>query len=246
MKLIELRNVSVAYERFCALENVNLTIDSTDFIGVIGPNGGGKTSLIRAILGLVPHQGEIIYSDTLIKDGRRAIGYLPQLNSFDKAFPISIREVVLSGLQRNKKHLFSRYTKNDRVLADKILKQVDIEEVADKPVGAVSGGQLQRALLCRSVISNPKVLILDEPANFVDNKFERELYEILQDLNSRMAIIMVSHDLGTISSIVKNIVCVNRRVHRHNSNIIEPEQLENYNCPIHVIAPGVKLTYDKR
>ena len=114
--------------------------------------------------------------------------------------------------------------------------------VSSRLPGALSesspGGQLQRTLLCRALISDPKVLILDEPANFVDNKFEKELYAILRQLNDRMAIIMVSHDLGTITSHVKSIVCVNRHVHRHNSNVITPEQLHNYDCPIQIVSHG--------
>ena len=105
-------------------------------------------------------------------------------------------------------------------------------------MGEVSGGQLQRALLCRAVISNPKLLILDEPTNFVDNQFEKELYRLLHELNRRMAIVMVSHDIGTITSVVKEIVCVNRHVHRHHSNVLTEEQLRNYDCPIQIISHG--------
>lgn len=113
-----------------------------------------------------------------------------------------------------------------------------IASIAERPIGELSGGQLQRTLLCRALIADPKVLILDEPANFVDNKFEKELYTILRQLNNKMAIVMVSHDLGTITSYVKSIVCVNRHVHRHNSNIITPEQLHNYDCPIQLLSHG--------
>lgn len=113
-----------------------------------------------------------------------------------------------------------------------------IAETARHPVGEVSGGQLQRALLCRAVISDPKLLILDEPTNFVDNRFEKELYNTLRTLNDRMAIVVVSHDIGTITSVVKEIVCVNRRVHRHRSNILTEEQLRNYDCPIQLLSHG--------
>ena len=104
--------------------------------------------------------------------------------------------------------------------------------------GEISGGQMQRALLCRAIIAEPRLLILDEPTNFVDSRFESELYELLQRLNERMAIVMVSHDIGTITSIVKSIVCVNRSVHRHDSNIITQEQLDNYRCPIQIVSHG--------
>ena len=170
-------------------------------------------------------------------DGYRAIGYLPQVSDIVKSFPISVCEVVLSGLQARKR-LFGRYSAADKAKALQLLDLCGIESIARRPIGELSGGQLQRTLLCRALISDPKVLILDEPANFVDNKFETELYAILRQLNDRMAIIMVSHDLGTITSHVKSIVCVNRHVHRHNSNVITPEQLHNYDCPIQIVSHG--------
>jgi len=121
------------------------------------------------------------------------------------------------------KRFRSRYTAEDRRRALELLERTGIAEVAGRAIGEISGGQMQRALLCRAIISEPRLLILDEPANFVDNQFENELYRILQELNRRMAIVMVSHDMGTISSVVKSIVCVNRHVHRHDSNIIDEE-----------------------
>ena len=145
--------------------------------------------------------------------------------------------MVLSGLQARKR-LFGRYTAEDRQKADELLHTCRIEEIARKPIGTLSGGQIQRTLLCRALISDPKLLILDEPTNFVDNQFEKELYLLLKRFNEKMAIVMVSHDLGTISSYVRSIVCVNRRVHRHDSNIITAEQLHNYNCPIQIVSHG--------
>lgn len=234
MSLVTLRDVSVAYGATPVLEGVNLDIYPDDFLGVIGPNGGGKTTLVKAILGAVPYKGTIHYDKEL--GGLSRIGYLPQQNDFDRAFPISIREVVLSGLQSQR--LFHRYTRTERNRAEVLLEMVGIASVASRSVAAVSGGQLQRALLCRALISEPRLLILDEPANFVDNRFEKELYEILHRLNEHIAILMVSHDLGTITSVVKNIVCVNRSVHRHPSNRITPEQLRNYDCPLQIVRHG--------
>ena len=238
MSLISLKDVSVGYDdRQKVLDHVNLDILPNDFIGVIGPNGGGKTTLVKTILKALPYSGEVQYSPVIGSDGYRAIGYLPQVSDIDKSFPISVCEVVLSGLQARKR-LFGRYSAADKAKALQLLDLCGIESIARRPIGELSGGQLQRTLLCRALISDPKVLILDEPANFVDNKFEKELYAILRQLNDRMAIIMVSHDLGTITSHVKSIVCVNRHVHRHNSNVITPEQLHNYDCPIQVVFHG--------
>ena len=235
--LISLKNVSVQYDEITALEDVSLDIYHDDFLGIIGPNGGGKTTLVKAILGITPHSGEVVYCPTLSERGHRLIGYLPQQSEFDRSFPITVVEVVMSGLQAEK-GLLKRYTTDDRKRALELLKMAGIEEVAERQISEISGGQMQRALLCRAVILEPKILILDEPTNFVDNQFENELYTLLKRLNERMAIVMVSHDIGTITSVVKSIVCVNRSVHRHNSNIITAEQLENYHCPIQIISHG--------
>lgn len=237
MKLLTLHNVSVSYEGSEALHGVDLEISERDFLGVIGPNGGGKTTLVKAILGAVPYTGRIEFAPELFANGERLIGYMPQISEFDRAFPISVEEVVLSGLQ-GRRGFRRRYTKEDRKKVRELLARTGIEALAEKPIGEISGGQMQRALLCRAVISDPKLLILDEPTNFVDNRFESELYHTLRELNERMAIVMISHDVGTITSLVKEIVCVNRHVHRHRSNIITAEQLENYNCPIQILTHG--------
>ncbi|MDL2320073.1 ABC transporter ATP-binding protein [Alistipes sp. OttesenSCG-928-B03] len=236
MSLISINGLGVNYGETIALEGVDLDILEGDFLGIIGPNGGGKTTLVKAIIGAVKHSGTINYSTSLNGQRGHRIGYLPQMNDFDTKFPISILEVVMSGLQSSKK--LKSYNRQDEIKACNLLTDFGIADIAIKPIGQVSGGQMQRALLCRSLISDPKLLILDEPANFVDNKFEKELYELLRELNKNVTIIMVSHDLGTITSVVKSIVCVNKHVHRHDSNVITAEQLANYDCPIQLITHG--------
>ena len=235
--IINIRDLGVTYDNTTALEHVNLDIYADDFVGVIGPNGGGKSSLVKAIMGVVPHSGTIAYGTSLLRGKRKHIGYLPQISSFDKAFPISVLEVVMSGLQADT-GLLGRYGKEERRRADEVLEQASLVDLRNRAIGELSGGQLQRVMLCRAIISQPKLLVLDEPANFVDNRFENELYNLLHHLSHDMAIMMVSHDIGTISSVVNNIVCVNRHVHRHDSNIITEEQLRNYNCPIQIITHG--------
>lgn len=235
--IISLRDVGVRYDDYAALEHVSLDIFDDDFLGIIGPNGGGKTTLIKSILGTVPHTGTITFSPELNIGGKRHIGYMPQQSDFDRNFPISVKEVVMSGLQSEKGFLH-RYNRADKARALELLEMAGIAEIADRQIGEISGGQLQRTLLCRAIILSPKLLILDEPANFVDNRFENELYTLLRRLNEKMAIVMVSHDVGTITSVVKNIVCVNRSVHRHDSNIITQEQLDNYQCPIQIVSHG--------
>ena len=235
--IVEITNLGVRYDDVVALEHVNLTIYNNDFIGVIGPNGGGKSTLVKAIMGIIPYSGSIEYSTTLQRHKKPHIGYLPQISSFDKAFPISVSEVVMSGLQAER-GLFGGFGRSERKRVEEVLERASLLELRKRPIGELSGGQLQRVMLCRAIISNPKLLVLDEPTNFVDNRFENELYMLLRDLNEDMAIVMVSHDIGTISSVVRNIVCVNRHVHRHDSNIITEEQLRNYNCPIQIISHG--------
>ena len=236
-KIISLRDVSVRYDGDAAIEDVSLDIFEDDFLGVIGPNGGGKTTLIKAILGAVPHSGKIEIDSSLRRGNHFKIGYMPQVSQFDMRFPISIEEVVLSGLQ-TERGFFGRYTSKDKTTARQLLERMGIADLAKRPIGEVSGGQMQRALLCRAIISEPKLLILDEPTNFVDNRFEHEFYAMVQQLSEQMAIVIVSHDLGTITSVVKSIICVNRHVHRHDSNILTEEQLRNYDCPIQIVSHG--------
>lgn len=238
MSLVELRNVSVAYDSAVVLDGVNLKIEADDFVGVIGPNGGGKTTLVKTILKALPYSGDVVYSPEIECCGFRNIGYMPQVTDIDRKFPISVAEVVLSGLQ-SQKRLWGRYRRvSDRRKARELMALCGIDRLERQPIGTLSGGQFQRMLLCRAVIADPRLLILDEPANFVDNQFEKELYLLLKQFNERMAIVMVSHDLGTIATEVKSIVCVNRHVHRHNSNVITPEQLDNYHCPIQLLTHG--------
>lgn len=231
--LLTLKDVNAGYDSEIILKNVNFEVYPKDFIGIIGPNGGGKTTLLKLMLGLLkPYSGEIR------KNPAAGIpGYLPQYTNIDKNFPVSVQEVVLSGLLKTGK-LTGRYTKPQRKKALELLEQAFMADYADKPIGELSGGQIQKTLLCRALISDPKLLILDEPNTYVDSSFEGELYRILKELNHIMAIVMVSHDVGTISSYIKTIACVNREVHYHRSNKITEQQLMAYNCPIDLITHG--------
>ena len=235
-KILEVESATVGYEDEVILRNVNFSVSDFDFVGVIGPNGGGKTTLLKLLLGEIkPQKGSVHYYP--MSPDESLFGYLPQVVSIDKKFPISVMEVALSGLL-GRKGIGGRFTSSDRRLANDMLQRMGILNLKNKAVGELSGGQLQRVFLCRALISHPRLLILDEPNTFVDNNFEKELYELLKDLNKEMAIIMVSHDLGTITSHVKTIACVNRNLHYHASNVISSEQLAAYDCPIQIIAHG--------
>jgi len=234
--LIKIQNLTVGYDKIPVLENVNLEIYENDFIGVIGPNGGGKTTLLKAILGLLkPASGEIIFrSDINVR--KKPIGYLPQVRHIDRKFPITVLDVVRSGsLMQNQVELNTSEIKQK---IEKLLFNMGISNIRNKAIGDLSGGEMQRVFLCRALLSDPKILILDEPDTFVDNRFEGELYKHLRYLNNRMAIILVSHDLGTVSTHVKTIACVNRALHYHPSNIITQDQLNEYNCQVRIITHG--------
>lgn len=236
-KIIELKSVIAGYDDQVILKNVNLTIYERDFIGVIGPNGGGKTTLMKVIIGLLPPMSGKVINHVSSENRPKPIGFLPQVHRTDKMFPISVLDVVLSGLADSKR-LFRRFTKKEVNAARTLLDDMGIGELHKKNIGELSGGQMQRVFLCRAIIGNPRLLILDEPNTYVDNQFESDLYKILRKLNELMAIIMVSHDVGTITYYVKTIACVNRELHYHESNIISQEQLDSYNCPIQIIAHG--------
>ncbi len=237
-QLLEIRNLSAGYDSQVVLSGVNLIINDLDFVGVIGPNGGGKTTLLKTILGLLPPlSGEIIFDKSMFADSSRRIGYLPQITNIDRKFPISVFDVVRSGLM-SRKHLIGKFTNEENERAKHLLSEMGIHEIRNKAIGELSGGQIQRTLLCRALVNDPKLLILDEPSTYVDNRFEKELYEKLRTLNSNLAILLVSHDLGTISTYVKSFACVNRTLHYHDGNQLTPELLEAYECPIQIISHG--------
>lgn len=236
--LVEIRHLTVGYEENMILSDVSLTIYDKDFIGVIGPNGGGKTTLLKAILGLLPpFRGEVIFHDCMTEGNHHRIGYLPQINNIDRKFPISVSEVVKSGLM-SKNSIIKKYAQKDLEYAGELMNEMGIYEIRNKAIGELSGGQIQRTLLCRALVNQPKLLVLDEPNTYVDNRFEKELYEKLRRFNENIAILLVSHDIGTISTYVKSIACVNHSLHYHPGNKITPELMEAYECPIQIITHG--------
>jgi len=234
--LIKIENLTVGYDKEPVLTHVNLEIFENDFLGIIGPNGGGKTTLLKAVLGLLkPMDGRILFRQD-IRKRKKPIGYLPQVKHMDRRFPITVFEVVRSGAMMKSAALIHRTGIKDKV--NQLLSDLGIYDIREKAIGELSGGQMQRVFLCRALISDPRMLILDEPDTFVDNRFEGELYERLKRLNKRMAIVLVSHDIGTISSYVKSIACVNRDLYYHPSNRITQDELEGYNCPLQILTHG--------
>ncbi|MDX9942739.1 MAG: ABC transporter ATP-binding protein [Bacteroidales bacterium] len=231
--LVKLKDVTTGYFSETVLRNVNLDVFPNDFVGVIGPNGGGKTTMVKAILGILPlFKGSITFPL-----GKPRMGYLPQVSSIDKSFPITVKDLIGQGL-KSKSVLMPRLNREQKDRVYQLMAEAGLNKFAQKPIGELSGGQLQKALLSRAIINEPQLLILDEPNTFVDKGFEKELYQWLQFLNKKMAILLVSHDIGTISPIVKTIACVNGDLHYHPSNQLTEEILKVYNCPVDIIAHG--------
>lgn len=237
--IIQLEGICAAYEQKQVLVDVNLTVYKKDFLGIIGPNGGGKTTLMKVILGLLkPTAGTISFFHDGKKCEEITMGYLPQYNSIDKKFPISVYEVVLSGLNRQKSLLRS-FTKEQHQKVQEIIKQMGLQGLEDRAIGQLSGGQLQRALLGRALVSDPEVIILDEPNTYIDKRFEAKLYSLLEEINKERAIILVSHDIGTVLQNVKSIACVNVELDYHPDTEVPAEWLEEkFGCPIELLGHG--------
>lgn len=230
-----LEKVTAGYNGAIVIRDVSLTIHSKDFIGIIGPNGGGKTTLLKVLLGILqPFEGSVSFPGGKIK-----IGYLPQASQIDRMFPITVEEIVQSGLVASNKWLPSISAKQKRE-ASTLLEETGLASYARRSISELSGGQLQRALICRALINKPDLLVLDEPNTYVDKNFEGELYQWLRELNKGMAILLVSHDVGTVASLVKSIACVNGTLHYHPSNTLTTELLNVYNCPIDQVTHGIK------
>lgn len=234
--IFEMDSLSAGYGTNIVLEDVNLKVYENDFIGVIGPNGGGKTTLLKVILGMIkPSAGKIIFNEELADS--KGIGYLPQISTGDVNFPVSVTDVILSGMMIRKR-IITRMSAEDKEKAGKIIEELGLSGMERSSLNELSGGQLQRVFLGRAIIGDPKLLLLDEPGNFVDSTFENDFYEKLRDLNNRMAILMVSHDIGMISTHVKSYACVNKKLHYHPSSEISGEELLAYGCPLKLITHG--------
>jgi len=234
--LFEMQSLSASYGDYPVLEDINFAVHENDYIGVIGPNGGGKTTLLKIILGLIkPVSGKLIFNANVINSN--IIGYLPQISTGDINYPVNVLDIVLSGMMIHKS-AFSRMTASDKTKAEEIIESLGLSSFSKTPLNELSGGQLQRVFLGRAIIGNPKLLLLDEPGNFVDSSFENDFYEHLHELNKRMAILMVSHDVGAISSYIKSFACVNRRLHYHQSHEITNEDMLSYGCPIQIVSHG--------
>ena len=237
--VVKLQDVWVGYDGEAVLEGINLAIGQQDFLGIIGPNGGGKTTLLKVMLGLItPSRGEVSILGKLPQNSRNSIGYVPQVNVFDRDFPINVWDVVLMGRYGNT-GLVKRYRREDKEAAQQALETVGISGLKRRQIGKLSGGEQQRVFIARALVSQPKLLLLDEPTASVDPAMQTEFYELLDRLKKQMAIVLVSHDISAVSIYVDKIACLNRQLYYHGSKEISPEILEaTYKCPVQMIAHG--------
>ncbi|MBR1369498.1 ABC transporter [Methanocalculus chunghsingensis] len=236
-----MEDVSVRYGQNLVLDCVSWEVWEHDFAAVIGPNGGGKTTLLKALLGLLPlSSGRISIFGHSPGEGRRMVGYVPQFHTFDFSYPITVTEMVMQGRLSHIPGLFRRYRDEDHEAAERALGMVGLFGVGDLPISTLSGGQQQRVIIARALAGEPRLLILDEPTVYVDAPTEEQFFSLIATLLDEMTVIIVTHDIGAISGRVNRIACLNRRLYTHGDAMITDDMLISvYGCPVDLIAHGV-------
>lgn len=233
--IIELQDVTFSYGAVPVLERVNLQVNEGEFLGIVGPNAGGKSTLLKLILGLLkPQAGRIRVLGRRPMESSRMLGYVPQYPSFPRDFPISVEQAVLLGrigAYRSRSWwstlLPGGYRKADYLAVREALSEVEADSIRNRQVGSLSGGQLQRVLLARALVAEPRMLILDEPTANIDQRLESDIFDLLQRFNARMTILVVSHDIAFISSYVKRVACVNGTLVSHHTEAIDGQVIQN-------------------
>ncbi len=216
MKLIGIDDITVRFDSKTILDHVSLCVDKGDFMAITGPNGGGKTTLLRVMLRLLkPSSGKVTYYHDGLETKRLRIGYLPQKSNIDTRFPITVGEAIKSGQIRG---LFARRSHHDDEEFERVVKLCGVEDYLDRTVGVLSGGQLQRTLLARALVSNPEVIVLDEPLSYVDKTFERQIYSMMEELAKEHTIVLVSHEMSVISGMANRHIIVDRGIHECHSH----------------------------
>lgn len=245
--VIELAGVDFAYGAVPTLTAIDLTVAEGEFLGIVGPNAGGKSTLLKLILGLLtPQSGTIRVLGQSPRTASRLLGYVPQHPSFPRDFPVTVEQVVQLGrLGANGSRgwlgalLPSRATRADREAARRALIEVEAEDIASRQIGSLSGGQLQRVLLARALVSEPRILILDEPTANIDQRVEGEIFDLLKALNARMTILVVSHDIAFISGYVSRVACINRTLICHQTDAVDGQIVQRlYGEQVRQIAHG--------
>ena len=225
--IIKIKDLHFSYGGPKILENIEIDIKQNEFIGMVGPNGSGKTTLLKIIMGaLSPDQGSIEVLGQSPTRSVTEIGYMPQLTPFSREFPISVEEVVLMG-RLGKTSSIGFFNKDDKRAAEKAMINVGVEDLKKRAIGSISGGQLQRVLIARALTCEPKIMILDEPTANVDMKIEKDIFDLLKQLNESITIIVVTHDIGFISQYINRVACINRTLVCHPTSELTGETIEN-------------------
>jgi zinc transport system ATP-binding protein len=237
---IEMENVWFSYEGTPILKDINMILEQGDFLGIIGPNGGGKSTLLKLMLGVLkPDKGRIRILGQEPHDASYRVGYVPQNMDFNRTFPISVMDVTLMG-RLNRSRIGKGYSRADKDKVREILQKVGMWDYRNRPIGKLSGGQRQRVFIGRALVTDPKLLFLDEPTAGVDHEFEIDLYDFLKTLNKEVTIVVITHDIGVVSSYMKSIACVNRHLMFHKGGKITQEMIDMaYQCPVDLIAHGL-------
>ena len=236
MNVIDFKDVSFNYDNSPTLVDINFSIEKNDFVAIVGPNGGGKSTLLKLILAQeIPSKGSIkVFGDKNYKSLEK-LGYVPQFTTHQQDFPLRLIDMVLQSKLRNNS-FFVRYSLKDKQRAAEILEMLKIGEYKDKFLSELSGGQRQRALIARALIDDPEILILDEPTASVDISVEQDIYDILKDLNKNMTILLVTHDVSFVSKYVNKVFCVNRYLHAHKlDELTNTDAQEVYNRSMKMI-----------
>ena len=216
MAVIEIEGISFGYQKELILRDINLKVEQEDFLAIIGPNGGGKSTLLKLILGMhKPKKGTIRVLGSQPCDKLSSIGYVPQNTNINTDFPIKVIEVVMMGHVGGKRPLFG-YGKDEKACAMGALKQVGMEEFAEYKIGSLSGGQRQRVMIARALCAHPSILILDEPTSSIDVKGQRDIYELLKVLSQSITVIVVSHDISVILEYANKVAHINRTLSYHD------------------------------
>jgi zinc transport system ATP-binding protein len=235
-KAVVIENISFSYEGPPVLESVSLTVAEGEMLGIVGPNGGGKSTLLKIVLGLLkPDGGKVTVLGHSPREGRGEIGYVPQSTSFSRDFPISVEEAVLMG-RLGRTRFLGGYTRRDREVATEVMEMTGVCILRERRLGELSGGQLQRVLIARALAGRPQILILDEPTSHMDLRVEEDIFALLKRLNASMTIIVVSHDVGFISRYVTRTACLNRALLCHQALEIGEETMSRlYGAPVRTI-----------
>ena len=222
---IEINELNFSFESLSILENINMVIEQGDFAGLVGPNGGGKTTLLKLILGLYKAQsGKISIFGQPLKNQRKLIGYVPQYANFNSDFPISVQDTVLQG-RLGISRCFGIYCHKDKVIAQKVMQETEIHNLAQRSIQSLSGGQMQRVLVARALATEPEILLLDEPTANIDQRAEKDIFDLFKTINQRMTILIISHDIGFVSDYINKVFCLNKTLVCHDSSPVTSDTI---------------------